>query len=109
MARNTTKTKEQNKHILNFIESAKETYCFATLYKHHFYRQAIALICRKFNGLDVDDIRILIRSGHYNTRDDIQRAVQLHQINHPKFMEIYHQLLQIYIDSTRELITGQLA
>lgn len=104
MSRDTVKIKEQNTHILFFIEKVKETYCFANLCQHHFYRQAIVLICRQFNGLDTDDIRVLIKGGHYNTRDDIQRAIHLRQSEHPKFMKIYQPLLQIYIDSTRELI-----
>lgn len=97
---------EDNPHIAVFIKKVKEEHGKYVL-DHHFYRQSVVYICRMFNGLQTHHIRALIQGQIKGVGVDVQTALELRQIEHPKFMEIYNSLLQLYIDSTREFLENR--
>jgi len=95
-----------NPHIVAFIKKIRDENGKYIL-DHHFYRQSVVYICRMFNGLDTHQTRSIIQGKSGGIRVDVQTALELHENNHPGFMEVYNPLLQIYIDSTREFLESR--
>lgn len=104
MSLNSTRVRNKNAHIVFFVKRIKEIYGLPNLLGNHFYRKAVVYICRQFNGLGVDEVKILVRSQWQNVNGDVQSAIQLKENGHPSFMKAYNDLLEIYIACTREFL-----
>lgn len=102
------KSKEQvvgeNFHLASFISKVEEEYGLHKLTQARTYLLVVEYICFMFNGITKKELSQLVRKEYFAVCKDIKHAVAHRESEDSRFMRIYWPLLQIYIDSTTDLV-----